>query len=83
MVLSSGGRHAVGRTILADMMESDLSAGVRQRLGRVTASRQLTILECDLLSPPEDPEHCPPAVLWLMTMSGNRISRVRLFHPAA
>jgi RNA polymerase sigma-70 factor (ECF subfamily) len=62
-------------------MESDVLAGVRQRLATVTAGRQVTILECGLLSPPSDPEHCPPGVLWLMRLSGEGIERIRLFHP--
>jgi len=48
---------------------------------RPPAGRRVTILECDLLSPPWDPEHCPPGVLWLMRLSGDGIERIRLFHP--
>jgi RNA polymerase sigma-70 factor (ECF subfamily) len=62
-------------------MDSDLHAGVRQRLNQITAGNRITILECDLLSPPWDPQHCPPAVLWLMTLHDQRIEKIRLFHP--
>lgn len=75
------GQRARGRDPLAGIMDADLHAGVRQRLTQITAGNRLTILECDLLSPPWDPQHCPPAVLWLMTLHDQRIAKIRLFHP--
>jgi hypothetical protein len=73
----------IGHSLLVQIMDSDLAAGVRQRPRQVTAGRRLTLLECDLVSPPWDPEHCPPGVLWLLHLDDDRIRRVRLFHPAA
>ena len=70
-----------GRQILVQAMESDLEAGVRQRLAHLTASRDITIMECDLLSPPWDPEHCPSGVVWLLFLRHDRVVRARLFHP--
>lgn len=75
------GQRGRGRDTLIDIMDSDLAAGVSQRLSGVAAGRRITILECDLLSPPWDPQHCPPAVLWLMTLGDERIETIRLFHP--
>lgn len=80
-LLGPQGQRARGRDSLADIMDADLHAGVRQRLSQITAGNRITILECDLLSPPWDPQHCPPAVLWLMTMHDQRIDNIRLFHP--
>jgi RNA polymerase sigma factor (sigma-70 family) len=77
------GQRDVGHGLLVRIMDADLAAGVRQRPRQVTAGRRLTLLECDLVSPPWDPEHCPPGVLWLLHLDGDRIRRVRLFHPAA
>ncbi len=76
------GQRDVGHGLLGRIMDSDLAAGVRQRPRQVTAGRRLTLLECDLVSPPWDPGHCPPGVLWLLHLDGDRIRRVRLFHPA-
>ena len=45
------GQRTRGREALADIMDSDLDAGVRQRLNQITAGNRITILECDLLSP--------------------------------
>jgi RNA polymerase sigma factor (sigma-70 family) len=81
LLVGPQGQRARGRDMLAEIMNSDLDAGVRQRLTEVTASRRTTLLECDLLSPPWDPGHCPPAVLWLMSVHNERIQKIRLFHP--
>ena len=75
------GQQGYGHELLVQIMESDLLAGVRQRLAAVTAGQRVTILECDLFSPPSDPGHCPPGVLWLIRSSGDGIERIRLFHP--
>jgi RNA polymerase sigma factor (sigma-70 family) len=75
-------QHARGRDLLIHIMHSDLEAGVRQRPIRATTSQQVTILECQLLSPPSDPLHCPPGVLWLMKHTDHRISHITLYHPA-
>ena len=57
------GEHG-GRDLLLRAMDRDLDAGIRQRLVRTVASHDVTIWENELISPPEDPEHCPPAVVW-------------------
>jgi RNA polymerase sigma-70 factor (ECF subfamily) len=62
-------------------MESDRQAGVRHRPMQVTASRRLTIIEDDLLNPPWNPDHCPPGVVWLLSLRDNQIQHIRLFHP--
>lgn len=69
-----------GVDFLLGGMERDLEAGVHQRLVHTVASRDLTIWEMDLISPPDDPEHCPPSVVWLLTLEEGRIRQVRLFH---
>jgi RNA polymerase sigma-70 factor (ECF subfamily) len=62
-------------------MDGDLTAGVRQRPVNVAAGRSLTVWEMDLLNPADDPGHCPPSVAWIMSLSGGRVARLRLFHP--
>lgn len=64
-------------------MERDLQAGVRQRLVSVVASDDLLIWETELISPPSDPQHCPPSAVWLHTLDRGRARSVVLFHPAA
>ena len=70
-----------GLDILVRIMESDLAAGVRQRPVAVAASRRFTIIEAALLSPSSDPAHCPPGVVWLLSLRDGRVEGARLFHP--
>ncbi|MEU7923903.1 sigma-70 family RNA polymerase sigma factor [Micromonospora sp. NPDC049107] len=62
-------------------MTSDLNAGVRQRLRSVAASGDVLIWETDLISPPDNPDHCPPAALWLQVLREGRVRQLTLFHP--
>jgi len=71
-----------GREMLTYGMHKDLSEGVHQRFVQAVASRDVTIWTMDLLSPPDDPEHCPPGVVWVMTRRAGRFAKIRLFHPA-
>jgi RNA polymerase sigma-70 factor (ECF subfamily) len=70
-----------GKEFLLRGMDSDLEAGVHQRLAHVVASRDITIWEMDLISPADDPDHCPPAVTWLLSLQAGRVRWLRLFHP--
>jgi RNA polymerase sigma-70 factor (ECF subfamily) len=70
-----------GRDLLLRAMDRDLAAGIRQRLVRTVASRDVTIWENDLINPPDDPDHCPPAVVWMLSERGGRVQRLRLFFP--
>jgi RNA polymerase sigma-70 factor (ECF subfamily) len=62
-------------------MYQDIEDGVRGRLTNVLASREVAVCEIDLTSPPEDPFHCPPAVVWIQHLQAGRPSSVHLFHP--
>jgi hypothetical protein len=75
------GQRERGWAPLVHAMTSDREAGVLQQPVQVTASRHFTIIEADLLSPPWDPQHCPSGVVWLLSLSDNRVEHIRLFHP--
>lgn len=79
----SGRRQVGGRDFLVRGMACDLEAGVRQRFVSAVTSRDTTIWEMDLVNPSDEPDHCPPAVAWLMTMKDGRVHRLRLFHAPA
>ncbi|MCG5468218.1 sigma-70 family RNA polymerase sigma factor [Micromonospora sp. LAH09] len=70
-----------GRDLAIQGMNGDLTAGVRQRLRNVVASGDVLIWETDLISPPDDPEHCPPSALWLQVLREGRVRQLTLFHP--
>jgi RNA polymerase sigma factor (sigma-70 family) len=70
-----------GLDTLVRIMDTDLNAGVRQRIAGVVAGRDVTIWEADLISPPDDPGHCPPSVVWLQVLRSGRVHRLRLYHP--
>lgn len=61
--------------------EIDLEDGVRQRLVQVIAGRDVTIVETALVSPSDDPDHCPPAVVWLQLLREGRVRHMRLLFP--
>ncbi|RQX15257.1 sigma-70 family RNA polymerase sigma factor, partial [Micromonospora ureilytica] len=79
MIVPGGPRG--GRDLAISGMDRDLAAGVRQRLRNVVASGDVLIWETDLISPPDDPEHCPPAALWLQVLREGRVRQLTLFHP--
>ncbi|MFE2579629.1 RNA polymerase sigma factor [Streptomyces sp. NPDC059378] len=81
VALMSGAARIGGADLLARGMDGDLAAGVRQRPVNVAAGRTLAVWEMDLVSPADDPGHCPPAVAWIMSLSGGRVAQLRLFHP--
>lgn len=76
----AGGRRVGDGAFLIRGMAGDLEAGVHQRFVSAVTSRETTIWEMDLVSPPDDPRHCPPSVAWLMSTENGRVSRLRLFH---
>ena len=77
-ITSDGVRGDRNRMIA--LMNRELSVGMRQHMDNAIASRDLTIWDMTITSPPEDPQHCPPAVSWLMNLRDGRVHRLRLFH---
>lgn len=81
VALLSSPEPMIGHDFLNRGMDSDLTAGVRQRVRHVVASRDLAVWEMDMLNSPDNPDHCPPAVTWLMSLRDGRVQELRLFHP--
>ncbi|MEE6263269.1 RNA polymerase sigma factor [Plantactinospora sonchi] len=75
------GQRTSGLDFMIRGMEKDLTDGVRQRIRQVATSGDVLVWEADLISPPDNPEHCPPGVVWLHRLREGRISRLRIFHP--
>nr|WP_062331320.1 sigma-70 family RNA polymerase sigma factor [Herbidospora sakaeratensis] len=70
-----------GVDYLLGAMDRDLAAGVRQHVAGVVIGRDVVIWENQLVSPPDDPFHCPPTVVWVNHLVDGRVHRIRLFHP--
>ncbi|HET6191074.1 MAG TPA: hypothetical protein VFE59_29225 [Trebonia sp.] len=68
------------RDVVTAAMNGDLADKVHQQMA--STAGDLTIWDMTIHNPPEDPWHCPPAVIWLLTVRGGRVSRLRLFHPS-
>ena len=64
-----------GIDYLGAAFDRDMSDGVRHELLNVVASREVVIWEAALHSPPEDPFHCPPGVVWVHFLDQGRVSR--------
>ncbi|GAB6903345.1 RNA polymerase sigma factor [Kineosporia succinea] len=71
--------HGLGYPTLA--MYRDVGDGVRFEVAGVVAGRDVVIWETDLISPPEDPAHCPPSALWVHSLTDGLGDRLRVFHP--
>jgi RNA polymerase sigma factor (sigma-70 family) len=80
VALLAGGERLGGVDFLLAGMDCDLLAGVRQRPRHIVAGRSLVVWEMQLISPTDDPGHCPPGVAWIMTLADGRVDRVSLHH---
>ncbi|MGW2013566.1 RNA polymerase sigma factor [Streptomyces sp. NPDC001927] len=82
IALLRGADRLGGWDLLVRTMDADVEDGVRQRLVHAAAGRSLTVWEMDIINPPNHPDHCPPAVAWLMTLdAAGRVRQLRLAHP--
>lgn len=77
------GKRTYGFGYPAEAMRRDVGDGVVFRLAGVVAGPDVVIWETDLISPPEDPFHCPPDAVWVHTIRDGRSARIRIFHPRA
>lgn len=79
-ISASDNFRGVGFGHVVEWLEQDLADGVRGRLANVVASRDLVVWEFDLLSPPGEPDHCPPAAAWLLHLRSGWVERFQLVH---
>jgi hypothetical protein len=69
------------RRRIFNAMDTDVAAGVRQRHVSTVASQNLTIWQMEIINPLSDPHHCPPGVIYVLSLRGDQVRRLRLFHP--
>lgn len=81
VALMNGRARVGGGALLERAMADDMAAGVRQRPVHVVAGRSLAVWEMDIVNPADAPDHCPPAVAWILALRDGRVAELRLFHP--
>lgn len=80
MVSFSNGRVSTrGYEFMIKDMERDLQIGTKTHPKEVISSKDVTVLECDIESPPDDPEHCPPAISQVAVYRAGRIHRLHWY----
>jgi RNA polymerase sigma-70 factor (ECF subfamily) len=68
--ISATGLVVQGRDQILRMCEQDLEDGIGARLVEVVSSSAITVVEAEWVSPPDDPQHCPPAVTQVLFHDG-------------
>ncbi|MDP9792773.1 RNA polymerase sigma-70 factor (ECF subfamily) [Catenuloplanes nepalensis] len=81
--LTLEGRPVGGPRALVGMMEFTYGAGVQARLREATASRDLLVWETDFVNPPDDPEHCPPGMIWVHSLRDGRTQHLKMAYARA
>jgi len=79
--VSNGRVFTRGYEFLVKDMERDLEIGVKTHPKEVISSKDVTVLECDFKSPPDDPDHCPSGVSQVAVYRAGRIHRVHWYLP--
>lgn len=74
------GLETKGYRPLIRQLEQDQEDGASARLINVVASRDVALWEFEMLSPPWDPQHCPPGAGWLLQLHSDRVQKARIFH---
>lgn len=77
MDFSDGTTILRGYEFMLGDLEGDLEAGLKMHPTSIVASKDITIIECDIENPPDDPSHCPPAISQVAFYHDGRITRMR------
>jgi len=79
--LSNGRVFTRGYEFMIKDMDRDLELGVKFHPKEVISSKGVAVVECDLDSPPDDPEHCPPAISQVAVYREGKIHRLHWYVP--
>lgn len=74
------GRVRTGHGYVVQVIESNLADGVRPRLRDVVAGGGIALWDIELVSPAEDPLHCPPGAVWVLGFEHDRVRTARMLH---
>jgi hypothetical protein len=81
MSISTGKVSSRGYEFFVGDCEKDLEVGVKMHPTEVISSKDMAVIECDLQSPPEDPNHCPPTLSQIALYRGEKIHRLHWHFP--
>ena len=81
MDFSDGTTILRGYEFMIEDLEGDLGVGLKMHPTKVVASREVTIIECDIENPSDDPFHCPPAISQVAFYRDGKIRRMRWHLP--
>ena len=79
--LPNGRVFTRGYEFLVGDMDIDLELGLKFHPKEVISSKDVAVIECDVDSPPDDPEHCPPAISQVAIFRDGRIYRLHWYFP--
>ena len=79
--LSDGRVFTRGYEFITKEWRETLEIGVNMRPEEVISSKDVAVIECDVESPPEYPEHCPPAISQVAVYRDGRIYRLHWYFP--
>ena len=79
--LSNGRVFTRGYEFMIKDMDRDLELGVKFHPKEVISSKDVAVIECDLESPPDDPDHCPPAITEVAVYRDGKIHRLHWYLP--
>jgi hypothetical protein len=68
--IAASGLVVQGRDQIRAICEQDLDDGTGTRLVDVVSSAAITVIESKFVDPPDDPQHCPPAVTQVLFHDG-------------
>ncbi len=79
--LSNGKVFTRGYEFLVGDMERDLELGVKMHPTEVVSSKGVTVIECDIESPPDNPRGCPPTFSQVAFYRDEKIHRLHWHLP--
>jgi RNA polymerase sigma factor (sigma-70 family) len=79
--LPNGQVFTRGYEFITKEWRETLEIGVQMRPKEVISSKDVAVIECDAESPPEYPEHCPPAISQVAVYREGRIYRLHWYFP--
>ena len=79
VAMSNGRVFSRGYEFLVGDLEGDLVDGLKMYPREVVSSKDVAIIECDVVNPPDNPYRCPPALSQVAVYRDDKIHRVHWY----